>query len=415
MKKAPLLLVLSFIFIQCSTNNDHEEEEQQEILEYLAISITIKGDLLNENREKILYISSEEGIIKGKIALQNNQENLLTIQREPNTEYHLIIHDKLTYNGRKRHNFNIFKNIKSSDYTLQANTGGTSGDLPNVDLHIFNTGNIDRLGMTGGGMSSWSSANGGTFTSNGTSLTDPGDYYASFKRQEDSFARYFWTENMEEDKSFTLDFEELPIAQLVETHLPEHVSATVFVNGYRTEHPSAAHRLSSGNTQGVQTYETYFPEEAVFDYIRFSAGFFDGNKSYSVNSVSEVIPSSIEVPSFDLTINNFSVDDTNYTTTGNYDISNANFIISDDNIYIQAIVKVYSEHNSEVSFSIGTLMDSFFEDLPSLDAAQLVPNTITLSSYNFRENYEEAVKGLIEDDSSRSPGNLSETISLKNN
>lgn len=415
MKKALLFLVLSFLFIQCSTNSEIEEEEQEERLEHLTISVTIEGDLLNENREKILYLASEEGLIESQLSLQNNQENLLTIKREPETNYQLIIHDIQTFSGRTMHDFSIFENVASSDFTIKANPDVTSEDLPNVDLHIVNTGNLDPLGMTGGGQSSWTSANGGVFTSNSNSLTNPGDYYASFKKQDEPFARYFWAENVVEDKIFTLDYDELPTAPLHETQLPEHVSATVFVFGYRSEYPSAAHPLSRGSTQGNQTFETYFPEEAVFDYIRFSAGFFNGTESYSVNSVSEAIPSSIQVPSFDLTINNFSVDDTNYSTTGNYDISTATFSIYEENVPIQARVRVFSEPNSTVSFSMGTLINSLFEEFPSLDAVQLVPNSITLSSYNYYENYEEAVKGLIEDNSSRLPGSLSETVSRRNN
>lgn len=414
MKKLPLFLVLSFFLIQCS-KNDLEGEEQQEKPENLAISITIEGDLLNENREKILYISSEEGIIEGHIPLLNNQENLLTIQREKNTKYYAIIHDKLTYNGRTRHDFAVFENVESSDYTITATSGGIGGNLPNVDLYLVNTGTLEKAGMTGGGHWSGSSANGGTFNIYGTCLSKPGDYYASFKKENEPYARYFWTEDVEEDKSFTLNYEELPIATAVETQLPEHKSATVFVHGYTSEHPSARHTLSYGSTQGNQTYDSYLPEEAVFDYVSFSAGFFNGTTSYSFYSVSEVIPSSIQVPSFDFTINNFSVDDTDYTTTGNYSISNANFIISDDNINIQVLVKVFSEHNSRVSFSIGPLIKSLFEELPSLDAAQLKPSSITLSSYSHGENYEEAVKTLIEDNSPRSPGYFRETVSRRNN
>ena len=415
MKKVLSFLVLSFLFIQCSTNNEIEEEGQEERLEQLTVSVTIEGDLLNENREKILYLSSEEGVIEDQLSLQNNQENLLTVEREPDVNYHLIVHDILTYNGRTRHDFSIFQNIQSSDFTVKANPDETSGGLPDIDLHIFNTGNIDPLEMTGGGQSSWSSANGGTFTSTGNTLTDPGDYYASFKKQGEPFARYFWKENMEEDKIFTLDYEELPTALLVETELPEHVSATVFVHGYSLEHPSAGHSLSRGNTEGNQTFETYFPEEDVFDYIRFSSSFFNGTKSYSVSSISEAIPSNVQVPDFDLTINSFSVDDTNYSTTGNYDISNATFIISEDNLQVLAMVKVFSEQSSIVSFSIGTLINSLFGELPSLDAVELVPSTIMLSSYNYHENYEEAVKELIEGNNSRSLGSLNETVYRRNN
>lgn len=413
MKKVLPLLFLSILFIQCSTNDETEELEPQERLEDLAISITIEGNLLNENREKILYIGSEEGMIEGKISLQNNQKNILTIQRELNTKYYVIIHDKVTFDGRTRHDFDIFENLKSSDYIIKGHSGGTSSELPEVDLYIVNTGDLEPIGRTGGGQSSWSSANGGYFTSKGKSLTNPGDYYSSFKKQDEPFGRYFWTENIEEDKTFDLNYEELPIAPLVETQLPQHVSATIFVHGYRSEHPSAGHNLSRGSTQGFQIFETYFPEEHVFDYVRFSGSFFDGSKSYSINSVSEDIPSRIQVPSFDMTINNLSIDNTNYTTTGNYDYSTATFVISEDNIYIQAIVKVFSEQRSTVSFSISTLVNSLFEELPSLDAAQLAPNNVILSSYNNRENYEEAIEGIIESDSSRLPGYLGETVSRR--
>lgn len=418
MRKILLPLVLSIFFIQCSTNNDLEEEEQQEKLEDLAISITVEGNLLNENRAKILYISSEEGKIEGKISLQNNQENLLTIQREPNTKYFAILQDILVYDDRTRHDFSIFENIESSEYTIKANTNnsGANGDLPTVDLYLQNTGSLTQIGRTGGGHATYSSANGGTFKSRGTGLSNPGNYYASFIKQGELFARFFWTEDLEEDKSFSLNYDELPIAPLVKTQFPEHESATVFIHGYRSEFPSAAHILGFGNTQGISTYESYIPEETIFDYISFNARFTRGTKSYSTYSVSEVIPSSIQVPSFDFTIHNFSIDFTNYTTTGNFDISNANFVTSDDDVNIQVLVKVYSEHNNTVSFSIGTLINSLFEDFPLLDATQLEPFNITLTSYNYRENYGEAVKGLIEVNSyTLSPGNLEESVSQKQN
>lgn len=415
MKKALLFLVLSILFIQCSPENEVEKEEQQEKPDNLAISVTIEGEYLNENREKFLYISNEEGEIEAQIELQNNQENKLSIEREPDTKYHLIVHDKRTYNGRTRHDFSIFQNMQSSAFTIKANPVINSGDLPKVDLHIVNTGNIERLGMTGGGSSSLSSEDGGTFTSSGKVLSKPGDYYYSFRKQDEPFARYFWTENITEDASFTLNYEELPTATLVETQLPQHERATIFLHGYRSEHPSAGHSIETKYSQGMQVFESYSPDEAIFDYFTFNMGLFDGTTSYSFHSVSEVIPTSIELPSFDFTINNFSLDDTQYTTTGDYDISSASFVFSEDNIHIQALVKVYSEPGSKVSFSINPLVNSLFEKVPSLDAAQLEPLNVSLFSYNFREKYQGAVRGFIEVNNPRTPGNFSAVVSRKNN
>lgn len=415
MKKTLLFLVLSILFIQCSPEDDVKREEQQEKPEDLEISVTIEGEFLNENREKFLYISNEEGKIEGQIALQNNQENILTIEREPDTKYHLIVHDKLISKGRTRHDFSIFENMQSSGYTIKGYSVVDRPDLAKVDLHIVNTGNMQRLGSTGGGSSSQSSENGGTFTSTGYILSNPGDYYYSFLRQDEPFARYFWTENIKEDASFTLDYEELPTATLVETQLPEHQSAAVFLHGYRSEHPGVGHSIKMGNTQGMQVFESYRPEEAIFDYFTFNLGLFDGTTSYSFYAVSEVIPASIEIPSFDFTINNFSVDDTQYTTTGEYNISSASFVISEDNVNIQSLVKVYSEPGSEISFSISPLINSLFEKVPSLDSAQLEPLNISLFSYNFREKYQGAVKGFIEGNNPRTPGDFTAVVSRKDN
>lgn len=414
MKKAFLVFFLLISFIQCSPDNDVEKEEQQAKPGILIISVTIEGEFLNENREKILYISNQEGNIEGQITLLNNQENVLTLEKAPDTKYDLVVHDILTYNGRTRQDFNIFQNIQSSSYTINANAVINSGELPKVDLHIKNAGNLKRIGMTGGGSSSLSSEDGGTFSSSGKVLSNPGDYYYSFIKSGEPFARYFWTENVEEDKSFALNYEELPVAPLIETQLPENERATLFIHGYRSEYPSVGHRLSHGTIEGIKTYKTYFPE-AIFDYISFTAGLFDGTTSYSFYSVSEVIPSGIEIPSFDFTTNNFSIDDTQYTTTGNYDISNATFVISEDNINIQALVKVYSEPGSKISFSISPLINSLFAKIPSLDAAQLEPLNIALSSYNYHGSYAETVKGLIEGANPRTPGNSSARISRKKN
>lgn len=416
MKKSLFFLVLSILFIQCSPENEVEKkEEQQEKPESLAISVTIEGEVLNENREKVLYISNEAGEIEGQIALQNNEKNTLSIERIPDTEYHLILHDKVTYDSRTIHDFSIFQNIRSSAYTIVANPVLSSGDLPQVDLQITNTGNIERIGMTGGGSSSRSSENGGTFTSVGNLISNPGDYFFSVKKQEETFARYFWAEDITEDKSFTLDYEELPAATLVETQLPEHGSATVFVHAYRSAYPSAGHPIATGNSGGMQIFKSYSPEEAVFDYFSFNLSLFNGSTSYSINSTSKVIPTEIEIPSFDLTINSFSVDDTRYSTTGEYDISSAAFLASGDNTNVQALVKVYSEPGSEISFSITPLSTSLFEMVPSLNASQLEPLSVSLFSYNFREDYQQAVRGFIESYNVRSPGDFSASVSRKDN
>lgn len=414
MKKTSLFLFLSVLYIGCSTNDISEEETQQEIIENLTISITIEGNL--ENREQTLYISSEEGVIVGQLSLKNNQGNSLTVQRDPDTRYFVIIHNKLTYNELTSHYFNIYENMKSSNYVIKANGNNNhaSEDLPNVDLFLSNTGNIKRVGMTGGGYSRMSTANGGTFESNGTCLSKPGDYYSSFKEQDEPFARFFWLENVEEDISFTHDYRELPIANLVATQLPEHESGTIFVSGVRSEHPSATHTLSYGGTQGLQTFDSYIPEYPIFDYTFFSASLFNGTTSYSFFAVAEEIPSSIQLPSFDFAINEFTLKSTVFSTTGDYKISNANFLIS-ENDHIQAIVKVFSEPNEKVTFSINTLINSLFEKFPSLDAAELEPNRITLSSDNYRKNYHEFVKGLIEENRSKLPGNILKTISRKGN
>lgn len=416
MKKALFFLVISIFFIQCSPENEIEnKEEQQEKPENLAISVTIEGEVLNENREKVLYISNDEGEIEGQIALQNNEKKTLTIEKEPDTEYHLIVHNINTFNDRTIHDFSIFQNVSSSAYTLKANSTTNSGELPQIDLQLTNTGNFERLGMTGGGSSSLSSDNGGTFTSVGNLLSDPGDYFYSFKKQEEDFARYFWAEDITEDKSFTMNYEDLPASNLVETQLPEHESATVFVYGYRSEYPSAGHSIKIGNTGGMQVLESYIPGESIFDYFSLNLNLFDGTTSYSINSTSEVIPTEIEIPSFDFTINNFSVDDTEYSTTGEYDISSAAFLTSADNTNVQALVKVYSEPGNEISFSITPLVTSLFEIVPSLNTSQLEPLSISMFSYNFREDYQQAVRGFIESHYDRSPGDFSASISRKNN
>lgn len=51
----------------------------------------------------------------------------------------------------------------------------------------------------------------------------------------------------------------------------------------------------------------------------------------------------IQRPFFNFTINNFAVKNTNYTTTGNYDFSNAQFYYTDDNQHLPLVRKAVEE------------------------------------------------------------------------
>lgn len=411
--KRVLFLLLSIFLIQCSPN-EVEKEEPEEIPKNLTISFNIIGNVLNQNRQKTMYVSNDLGLIEGQIDLVNNQENLLSIPKKPNTKYHLIILDKLIFNGKARNEFSIFENVESSEFTLKENSPSNT-NTPKVDLYINNTGGLIEapIGATGGGYFSWSYRNGGTIEYNGNCLSNPGDFFASFKKTDEPFARYFWTKDIAVDKSFELSYEELPKAPAVETKLPEYQSASFHIYGYRSERPWPPHMLNNGYIQGNLSIISYVPEEDVFDYIYFNAHFYKRNIIFSHLFIGAEIPARIDIPAFDFTINNFSANNTNYTTTGNYDISNATFVVSNDNINTDAVVKVFSEYNRSVSFSIDNLINSLFKDFPSLDGAPLKPVEITLSSFSQYENYGETAKSFIENHYHQSPGIKRETITKR--
>lgn len=416
MKKFLIFLLLSGILAQCSTSTDdnlYEKEADLNKPKDLTISFNIEGNLMNEFQEKTLYISNEEGVIEGQIPLLNNQEHVLNIAKEPKVQYDLIVYDKSESFNHTRHTFNVYQNIESAAYTIDANYGPRK-TAPKLDLNLVNTGLVELIGHTGGSSATGSSIGGGSFNLKGSFLTNPGDFFSSFKKEGESSGRYFWIENIEEDISISQDYEELPSTTLAQTQLPEHDNGAIFIFGYTSSYPGAAHRLSSGSTQGYLTYETHLPTESIFNLKGINTTLSHGNTSYRILTYSESLPSIINVPSFDLDIISFSHNNVDFTTTGAYDYSVTTFVSSVEIQEVVVIVNVHSEPGSRVSFSIAELADSISGQVPIFDLSQLIPSSISLTSLSYRDNYAEAIKGNIENKfGKREPGYLLETVTRR--
>lgn len=399
MKKTLFVLFLSVLSIQCSKNNDDtvvigeetEEEENGDTIETeeLIFTINVDGNYFSEDYSGTLYISDEEGTILTQTTLKNNQGNTLTIDAEVNKQYDAIVSYIIPGDSNfpeENYFVSVFQDIKSSTYNLSRQI--TEDDTPKLTLELVNTGNLEIISLSSFFGGTGSGANGGIYTFEGKARTSPGDFYISLQKDTEDFGRYFWVKNITENSSYSFDYEELPITAVVETEFPDVDNATISVEGYRNQHPSVGIRLSKiGNTDQLHPYQTYTPN-GIFDYYKFYTRFNIGNASYNINSFEMQLPSGIEVPELDFSIENFAVNNTSITTNNNYDAARASYNLQVENeIYI--LFNVYSEKVEGLSASKARLFDAIFENIASAQASSLEPNSITLFSYNYIDTYDD--------------------------
>lgn len=390
MKRIILLLLVSIILIQCSKGGDDQELNEEQGTETFLFSINVIGNLFKETTTGHLYLSDANGDIIVDGALINNQETYLSAVFDINDVYDATLIYKVLTQGQTYYLTSTYEDVNPNTYNINE-IEGLNPNQDRINLDLSNTGfPLEVISHSGSYISDGNPDNGGTFNFDSLLPASPGDYYAAFKSPDDNLPRYFWMENVNGNTNLNIDFTSLPFVNTsIITQFPTNESLSVNVHGFKNDDNNNIHHTVhfKGYQNGSNSDITLVPDN-LFDYYGFHSNFNINNTTYYYSKKSQDIIQNISLPNFDLTINTNSINNFSMNTSGNYDVFNVIYSLSNIDDYVFVQYYIYGKSSSVVSFSKSNLFNQIFSEIPEVSIDDLLFHSASIESNSNFNNYD---------------------------
>lgn len=399
MKNLFFLLLISAVLFGCSKNSD-DTTGLRDFRISLKVNPNHNFGRFSESVRAFLSDQNGNVLASGELQIGQTLELYFTGDPDPSATYDLsyMRYDNIIELDQKIYALSTFTNIEQGTYEIgQYSLIENSND--EIYLNLNNTGYPFEVISTPTGAGGGGPENGGYFNFHSNLEVKPtSDFYVSFKSTNDQFSRYFWGEDIVEGSVFNIDYTTLSeITNIISTQIPSNDYCFFSVEGLKSDDVNNIHHsVAFGNyADGNSSLLTSAPSN-VFDNFIFKVQYSNENVGYSKHLRTTSIPTIINKPTLDFTVNNPSPQSFNMTTTGiatmyavTYSGENSN-----ENVFVSQ--SIYGKVAPEVSFSKENLRMNIQQTYPDLTGFETLPlGAVTLSNYSLN-TYEEILKYRIE-------------------
>lgn len=402
MKKILLLLAISVLFTQCSSDDSNPVTDDS--IEFASFQVLVDGDFFIPESSGKIIVSTADGFIIGDAELLNNQVASVDFPIDPAVTYDLTVYFETITGGAQYHFLNTYQNINPGVYSMTP-PRGFNADEDDITITLTNTGpDLEIVSTSSNIVTSESNTNdGGTFIINGPLPASPGFFYASFKSPNDALPRYSWTENASGSTQVNADYTNLPFVEApITVNFPTNVSSNLTVRGVMDADPQGlfgiSHIIQQEETEdGTAQYEVMLPG-GVFDNQKLIATYKTAanDNTHRFEKISADLEQNVPSPTLNFTVTNGSLENFSMSTTGEYDVYQANLVYQSPAQDVVVLYDIFGESSADVNFSKTILFDAIFAFDP-LVSSDILPNLerITLTNYSQVNTYEDYLSGFL--------------------
>lgn len=244
----------------------------------------------------------------------------------------------------------------------------------------------------------------------------PGSFYGSFINANDSLPRFFFRDNIQIDDQFSIDYQNLPIlTDKITYQIPYLNISGVSLSGYLTnENGTRESHIVHSYGNKTTSNPLFFPKD-IFDNFRLSIFLkccTDFSRSYQIIRFGNPASDVFELPIYNASLLNSSLDGFTLETDTKHDFSSVLFVdtIGNGNIYDDLYYfYIHSEETNTISLRKEALFNNIFPQ-SEIQSNDMIFGSVKLINNSFETgNFSNFIQGIIEEKEEYPMGTLIET------
>jgi hypothetical protein len=402
MKKILPLLILPFLYFQCTNNNTVEDDMNAEE-EISLFSITTSNNFfseseLNSGTPKI-FATGENGEVITEDIMDNGGTAELSAEYDiMNYQYDVTLFKKRvnTNNLPTNYIFKTFIGVYPFHYEI-LNIENPNPDGEKVEVSIVNPDGIlsEFIGFGSGSMSN----NNGIYTCKSTLKGIPDNFYLSFKKNSENFKRYIWLEGVTGDTKDTIQFIDTEIIDTpISISYPNNESILSVIEGINLLNPNRRHTLSNQTINNGTTEISYYVPIELFDLYRVLTSIINGDDRYSTLKKSNTINPNYNYPNLELEVLSNSYDQFQMTSSSDFDYYEALFTYESEDDGYSVYWTIYGKKGQQIEYKLPNLYSQISDDFSNFNPNNLTLNRVSLRKFQGINLYDEFIYDILDVD-----------------